>query len=159
VIANSGMSYLAGGAIYRRCLKALWAKRSVRRIFRHEGKAKAIDQIWADRERLFAEFRDTDDKVEFCQSLPWIGPVTRYHLAKELGVEAAKPDVHLARLATHDRMSVERLCRRLARQTGYRLGTIDTILWRACATGILDSKRYEAVGWRAAFRGTPRIKH
>ena len=86
-------------------------------------------------------------------------PTTKYHLAKDLGVDVAKPDVHLARLATRDRTTVARICARLARQTGYRMATIDTILWRACATGILDSKRYELEGWRAAFRGRPRIQH
>jgi hypothetical protein len=80
-------------------------------------------------------------------------------LAKDAGVDVAKPDVHLARLARRDRTDVERMCMRLARWTGYRSATVDTILWRACATGILDSKRYESDGWRAAFRGTPTKAH
>jgi hypothetical protein len=159
VIVNSGMSYTVAGPIYQRCIDALVGKGSVRRVFRHKGKARAIDTIWASRRQLFAEFNAADDKLAFCQSLPWIGPTTKYHLAKDSGVDVAKPDVHLARLARRDRTTVERLCRRLAALTGYRVATVDTILWRACATGLLDSKRYEAEGWRAAYRGQPTKQH
>lgn len=159
VVVNSGMSYTVAGSIYRRCLKALWFKGDVRRVFRHKGKAKAINRIWADRAQLFAAYLEARDKLGFCQSLPWIGPTTCYHLAKDLGVDVAKPDVHLARLAARDRISVQGLCRRLARQAGYRVATVDTILWRACATGIIDSKVYQAQGWRAAFRETPKLEH
>jgi hypothetical protein len=159
VIVNSGMSYVVARDIYDRCWAALERRGSARRVFRHKPKARAIDNIWRNRERLFAELAASDDKLEFCQSLPWIGPVTKYHLAKELGLDVAKPDVHLERLAARDKTSVQRLCARLARQSGYRVATVDTILWRACATGILDSRRYETEGWRAAYRGKPKIEH
>ena len=159
VIVNSGMQYNVAQDIFGRCLEALCARSSVSKVFGHPGKRKAIDRIWKQRQQLFDAYRIADDKLEFCQSLPWIGPVTSYHLAKDLGVDVAKPDVHLARLARRDKTNVARMCAKLAKQTGYRLETVDTILWRACATGILDSKRYEAEGWRAAFRGAPKIKH
>lgn len=159
VIVNSGMSYGVARDIFARCWDALQRSGSARRVFGHKAKAKAIDWIWKHRQQLFAELQVSADKLDFCQSLPWIGPVTCYHLAKELSLDVAKPDVHLARLAARDRTSVKRLCARLARQTGYRVATVDTLLWRACATGILDSKRYAADGWRSAFRGKPKIEH
>jgi hypothetical protein len=159
VIANSGMNYAVAQKIFERCREALQGNRKVQKVFAHPGKAKAIEQIWKDRDQLFTDYQLSDDKLEFCQSLPWIGPTTSRHLAKDLGVDVAKPDVHLARLARRDRTTVPRMCRSLAKQTGYRLATIDTILWRACATGILDSKRYEADGWRAGFRGIPKFQH
>jgi len=37
--------------------------------------------------------------VWFLQQLPFIGPVTAFHLAKNLGIEAVKPDRHLCRLS------------------------------------------------------------
>ena len=159
VIVNSGMQYRVAQAIFDRCVDALRSKGSVRRVFGHPGKVSAIDEIWRQRRQLFAAYKVAGDKLEFCQSLPWIGPVTSHHLAKDLGVDVAKPDVHLARLARRDKKTVTRLCARLAKQTGYRVATIDTILWRACATGILNSKQYEAKGWRASFRGSPKIQH
>lgn len=159
VIVNSGMKYAVAQTIFARCMEKLHQHGKVRRIFGHPGKARAIERIWSQRQRLFEAYQEANDKLEFCASLPWVGPVTKFHLAKDLGVDVAKPDVHLARLARHDRTTVERLCRRLARKTGYRVATIDTILWRACATGILDSRRYEVEGWRAAFRRTPLNEH
>jgi hypothetical protein len=37
--------------------------------------------------------------VEFLQTFKHIGPVTSYHLAKNLGLQIAKPDRHLVRLS------------------------------------------------------------
>lgn len=156
VICNSGMRQSVATVIHQRCMEAVQAGGSATDVFGHPGKAEAIDVIWRDRGALFADFVTADDKVAFCDALPWIGPVTRYHLAKNFGVDVAKPDVHLERLARRDRTTTEKLCARLAKQSGYRVATVDTILWRACAEGIISSRRYEELGWRAAFVGVPR---
>jgi hypothetical protein len=153
VIVNSGMKYAVAREIFERCVDSLHRRGSVRRVFGHPGKSRAIDVIWKKRHQLFEEYMAAEDKLGFCGSLPWVGPVTQYHLAKDFGVDVAKPDVHLARLARRDRTTVHRMCARLARQSGYRIATVDTILWRACATGILNSRRYESEGWDHAFRG------
>lgn len=155
VIVNSGMKNTVALGIFERCIDRLQAGRSIRRVFKHPGKSRAIEAIWKQRHELFAAYGSAEDKVRFCATLPWVGPVTSYHLAKDLGADLAKPDVHLARLARRDRTTVERMCRRLARLSDYRVATVDTILWRACEQGILNSRRYEAEGWRAAYRGFP----
>ena len=152
VICNSGMKNSVAAPIAVRCLAALAAGASVRTVFGHPGKSAAIDTIWQQRATLFERFSRENDKVDILSELPWIGPVTRHHLAKNLGADTAKPDVHLERLARRDKTTTQTLCRRLARQTGYRIATIDSILWRACADGLLNSRRYEAEGWKAAFR-------
>lgn len=153
VICNSGMKNSVAAPIAARCIDALERGASVTTVFKHPGKAPAIDAIWRQRDTLFQRFKTGIVKVEDLLELPWIGPVTMYHLAKNLGADKAKPDVHLERLARRDRTTTERLCRRLARETGYRVATIDSILWRACANGILNSRLYELEGWRKAFRG------
>lgn len=150
VICNSGMKASVAWQIYRRCLDALSAGRSAHDVFGHPGKAEAINCIWAERETLFQGYAEAPDQLAYLQKLPWIGHVTRHHLLKNMGGNEAKPDVHLERLARRSRTTVERLCARLARQTGYRVATIDTILWRACADGIVDSKKYEEQGWTKA---------
>lgn len=152
VICNSGMSNVVAFGIYERCMTALRAGQSAASVFGHPGKRVAIDAIWADRHRLFEGYERSPAPLDYLRSLPWIGPVTAYHLAKNLGADVAKPDVHLERLAAREGTSTEKLCRRLARQTGYRVATIDTVLWRACADGLLDSKAYLKAGWKAAFR-------
>lgn len=159
VIVNSGMKYAVAQTIFARCREELHQHGRVTRAFGHPGKKKAINAIWGQRNQLFDDYEKAEDTLDFCASLPWVGPVTKFHLAKDLGADVAKPDVHLARLARADRTTVERMCGRLSRQAGFRVATIDTILWRACATGILNSRRYETDGWRAAFRGTPITPH
>lgn len=151
VICNSGMRFTVAGPIYERCIAALDDGRSATQVFGHPGKSVAIDTIWRDREALFEAYQTQTDSLAFLHSMPWIGPVTRYHLAKNLGADTAKPDVHLERLARRDKISANGLCRRLARKSGYKIATIDTILWQACADGLLDSRKYERDGWKAAF--------
>ena len=152
VICNSGMKNSVAAPIAVRCLAVLAAGASATTVFGHPGKAAAIDAIWQQRDGLFFRYLAENDKVAFLSELPWIGPVTKHHLSKNLGADTAKPDVHLERLARRDKTTTQKLCRRLSRQTGYRAATIDTILWRACADGLLGSSLYEAEGWKAAFR-------
>jgi hypothetical protein len=152
VICNSGFRNSVAAPIVERCMVALREGRSAATEFGHEGKHRAIDAIWADREVLFAAYLDRGDKIDFLRQLPWIGPITCFHLEKNLGGDYAKPDVHMDRLARRETTTTDELCRRLARLTGYRIATIDTVLWRACADGLLDSARYEADGWKLAFR-------
>ena len=139
VIANSGMRNSVARPIFERCMIALEATDSCKAVFGHPGKSAGIDLIWAERDRLFAEYLAAEDKVTFLQTLSWIGPITKFHLAKNFGGDFAKPDVHLNRLADAEGTTAQALCERLAAETGYRAATVDLILWRACADGIISS--------------------
>lgn len=70
------------------------------------------------------------------QNFPFIGPITSWHLAKNLGLEVAKPDRHLDRLSSslgfddaHD------LCGAVATATGQKVNVVDIVLWRYAASG------------------------
>jgi hypothetical protein len=93
------------------------------------------------------DLKEADDKIAFLDTLPMIGPITRYHLARNLGIDCVKPDRHLVRLAaafgygSSDRVNdqidiVNRMCRDiqadLGGATGEFLGVIDVVLWRYC---------------------------
>ena len=143
VICNSGMRFTVARQIYDRCMSALYEGRPVMSVFGHKGKAAAIERIWAEREALHRGFLAAVDKVEFLVALPWIGDITKFHLAKNFGVDVAKPDVHLQRLADREGCTAQALCERLAGETGFRVATVDTVLWRACATGFLNSRTGE----------------
>ena len=151
VVINGGMRVTVAEIIFRRCMVALEASQSVSTVFGHPGKAAAIDTLWNGRKQFYSEYLQADDQLAFLAALPWIGPVTVDQLAKNLGHDRAKADVHLERLARRDRTTTAKLCRRLAVATGYRVATIDTILWRACESGLLNSKIYERDGWSAAI--------
>lgn len=150
VICNSGMKNTIARKIFTKVMAALQGGASARTVFGHPGKAKAIDGIWARREEHLAGYLAAADKITFCESLPWIGGITKYHLAKNFGADVAKPDVHLQRLADREGTTAQDLCARLAAQTGYRIATVDLILWRACANGVLNSRT-------GAIEGMPKI--
>ena len=151
VICNSGMANTVAMVIYDRCMDALRYGQSVTGVFRHPGKSLAIDAIWLERERHYADYMAADDKISALRSLPWIGDITALHLAKNFGADLAKPDVHMERLARAGGASTEELCARLSATSGYRAATVDTILWRACALKVLNSAKYEIEGWDAAY--------
>lgn len=143
VICNSGMKNTVARGIYNRVGEAIHAGRSAGTAFGHKGKSAAIDDIWRRRDELLAAYLAATDKVEFCASLPWIGHITKYHLAKNFGAQVAKPDVHLQRLADREGATAQALCERLAAETGHKVPAIDTVLWRACANGIINSRTGE----------------
>lgn len=145
VICNSGMRFTVAAGIYARVISALDRGESAGVGFGHKGKVAAIDFIWKERISLFhgylgAARNGPESALAWCESLPWIGGITKYHLAKNFGADVAKPDVHLARLAKHEGVTPQALCERLAAATGYRVATVDVVLWRACAIGAIKSR-------------------
>lgn len=140
VICNSGMKNTVARRIYDKVMPMVRMGGSAANVFGHYDKSQAIDIIWIRRDEFFAGFMAAADKVAFCETLPWIGPVTKYHLAKNFGVDVAKPDVHLQRLADIEGVTAQELCERLAETSPYRVRTVDVLLWRACAVGIIDSR-------------------
>lgn len=146
VICNSGMKHSVAVPIFDRVMAALEENQHPSSVFGHGGKVSAIVYIWNNRRGLLEEFRNLatdDDRLAWCGELPWIGNITKYHLAKNFGVDVAKPDVHLQRLADLHGETVQGLCERLGAKCGLKARTIDVILWRACAVGVLDSRTGE----------------
>lgn len=146
VICNSGMKNTVARGIYDRVMLAIDTGRSARTAFGHPGKSAAIDDVWRAREILLIGFqvRRTDgERLAYLGTIPWIGGITKYHLAKNFGMQVAKPDVHLQRLADTFETTPQELCEELARHTGYKVATVDTLLWRAAAIGALDTRTGE----------------
>jgi hypothetical protein len=151
VICNSGMNNIVARGIFNRVRDLLQTGKPVSgNILGRSGKASAIDTIWAEREQLLQSYLAAPDRLAFCRTLPWIGGITCYHLAKNFGADVAKPDVHLQRLADREGVTAQALCERLARDTGYRVATVDTVLWRACAVGLINSRTGE-FDWDSAI--------
>lgn len=140
VICNSGMQNKVARMIFEKVRGAILEGRSAREEFGHPGKAGAIDDIWSRREELMAGYLQADDKIAFCRTIPWIGGITCYHLAKNFGAQVAKPDVHLQRLAERHGTTCQDLCEVLAERTGFSVSSVDLILWRACAERMIDGR-------------------
>ena len=91
---------------------------------------RIVDRV-AD-EGIEAIRRHVEDRgTEFLQELPYVGPVTACHLAKNLGIVMVKPDRHLTRLAA--KVGCESpldMCRSISECVGDSLSVIDVVLWR-----------------------------
>lgn len=86
--------------------------------------------------RGFDAIRDAvlEDPMSQLQKLPFIGPITVWHLAKNLGLDVAKPDRHLVRMADQCGFSnVADLCNELAQKNCEQVKVVDLILWRYLA--------------------------
>lgn len=105
-----------------------------RRAFGHERKLRAIALIAEFVQQIgFDKFkaRVMQGGPNILRELEFIGPVTCFHLAKNIGLDVVKPDRHLVRVARAMRMSgPEELCRIIADFTGERLATVDLVIWR-----------------------------
>ena len=100
----------------------------------HPGKREAIKTALEKHVQWFGELKCAKDPVEYLQTLPWIGNITKYHLARNIGIDCVKPDRHLVKLAKHFKYdSPLKMVVDIQRNIPYeRLGTIDFVLWRDC---------------------------
>lgn len=103
-------------------------------IYHHKSKIEAIVTAAGVAQRLGPEgvrYALAHEPDTLFDALPYIGPVTRRHLAKNLGVALAKPDRHLARLAVAaGRCGVDDLCQEISDWVGDAIHVVDIVLWR-----------------------------
>lgn len=103
-------------------------------VFGHTGKIDAISKI----AQVVAEVgfdnvkkEIIDNGMQFIRSLPYMGPATSLHFAKNIGLNVAKPDRHLCRMAdSAGYHSPQELCEMISQFVDDRVSTIDLILWR-----------------------------
>lgn len=109
-------------------------RRNASRIFSHPGKIDSIIAIARSVEEAGFEVfmhKISSEGVAFLQSLPFIGPVTSYHLAKNIGLDVVKPDRHLLRIsAIAGCASPVEFCQKISTAVGDRLPVVDLIIWR-----------------------------
>lgn len=103
-------------------------------LFGHTGKIDAIITIaFHVEEHGLDEVRDrlAVDGVPSLQRFPYVGPVTAFHLAKNLGHDVAKPDRHLTRIAhVCGHSDPQALCRHVFDLLGEPVPVVDLVLWR-----------------------------
>lgn len=138
VVISAGMKNQVARVIEQRIVEAYNNKRPISTAFRHRGKVKAIEYMIANHDDIFDKYLEADNRLDFLESLPFIGKITKYHLAKNLGEDVVKPDRHLIRIAQKEGVTPLVLCELLAKKTGYRIGTVDLILWRAANLGLIS---------------------
>jgi hypothetical protein len=87
--------------------------------------------------RWFGELKAANDPFKYLQTLPCIGKVMKFHLARNLGFDCIKPDRHLIMLSLECGFKTPlEMCESIqCSYPEYRIGTIDVILWRWCNLG------------------------
>jgi hypothetical protein len=103
-------------------------------IFRNQKKINAIinssKQVY---EIGFEELKEciSDNPIETLLDFPFIGRVTVYHLAKNIGICIAKPDRHLVRIAELEGFdNVQEFCETISNLTGDCIPVVDIVFWR-----------------------------
>jgi hypothetical protein len=102
---------------------------------RFKKKKQAAAQLAIDNfMRWYGELKCAKDPVAYLQTLPLIGKTTKWHLARNIGIDCVKPDRHLLRLAAfYNYPSPTSLVKEIqVIAPEYKLGVIDLILWRDC---------------------------
>jgi len=157
-VVRSRFSRLSG-AMYGFDPAALSRNRERARVtaiaaFAHERKIDAVLDIAATVYRIGPDGLRAalmNDPEQFLRSLPYIGPVTWRHLAKNLGLPVAKADRHLTRLAfAAARSSVDGLCDEIAKWLGEPVAVVDLVLWRWSVLHARECRR----PWNPMFHGS-----
>jgi thermostable 8-oxoguanine DNA glycosylase len=130
-------------------------------IFGNKNKVNAIVDIWQNREKYSNGYYLLKDapleaKLSYLYRLPYIGKITKNHLARNLGEDVPKYDIWVQRLGVmfsgrkdleskinNSKLSLEivKVCdnmfKQIKQETGLPIGYIDLVLWRACEQNIL----------------------
>ena len=105
--------------------------------FRSPRKLRSIvDAARYVNERRFDNFKldVLADPYTELQKIPYIGVITVWHLAKNLGLDVAKPDRHLARISSGLGFEdAAHFCREISRLCGEQQKVVDLIVWRYLA--------------------------
>jgi len=136
VILNSGMREQIARIISNR-IKQAWSEgKPTSSAFGHKGKVAAIDYIVKNCGVLFTAYLSANNKIEFLKSIPFIGDITCYHLAKNLGHDVIKPDRHLVRIANECKYpNCNEMCLDISKATGDKVSVVDIVLWRSANLG------------------------
>jgi hypothetical protein len=132
-------------------------------IYKNKNKVRAIKNLWDNRQeyqKKFYSLKTVEEKIDFLGTLPHVGNITKYHLARNLGLDFAKYDIWIQRLGValygnqefvdsvnNSKLNpkVKYFCEQMfsdiQKSTGEKIGFIDVVLWRSCQKGLLKIDR------------------
>jgi len=148
VVLSAGMRECVIRGLFDRVSAAFLCWESACRILREKETCRAVALTYFRNQRKIdaiigiAEIVDSEGfehlkarisehGAQVLQELPYIGPITSYHLAKNVGLNVAKPDRHLQRVAAATGFETPAaLCTELAKAVGDRKAVVDIVIWR-----------------------------
>ncbi len=126
------------------------------KIFNNQNKMKSILKIWNNKEIYCSDFyklKTDNEKLNFLETLPYIGKITKNHLARNLGMNMVKYDVWIKRLGAalygngkdfdenilsdDVKIACDTMFDEISKTTGLKKGYIDVVLWKSCQIGLL----------------------
>jgi hypothetical protein len=137
--------------------------RELLKIFGNKNKVNAITDIWLNRSKYRNGYyalkkEPLEAKLDYLLTMPHIGPITRNHLARNLGEDVAKYDIWIQRLGVEWNgrkdlrkkinnskldVAVKKACDAmfayLKQETGLPAGYIDVVLWWACKESLITA--------------------
>ncbi len=131
VVCNSGMKSQIARVIFNKIILAINNNVPVWYVFKNFHKVNAINHLLGLKNHYFSEYLKAEDVLEFCSTLPYMGDIIKYHLAKNFGFDCIKPDRHLERIAEIYNTDPFSMCQKLSDELGDNLNTVDTVIWRA----------------------------
>jgi hypothetical protein len=111
-----------------------FCRRKALSIFRHKQKVNAIFRtchiiVEKGFSNIHAEIKRHG--ANLLREFPFMGPATSLHLAKNLGLNVAKPDRHLLRLAAATgHKTPHEMCENVHKIVGDPISEIDLVFWR-----------------------------
>jgi len=128
VVINSGMK----NQIAEKIFEKFWNKGDINfDAIRHKHKNFSLRKVYNKLDKIFNQYKNSKDKLKFLESLPHIGIKTKYHLAKNLGFDYAKPDRHLTRIASFFNYdNVQEFCNVVSQLSNDEIKIVDTVFWR-----------------------------
>ncbi len=120
-----------------------WDINKALELFQNKRKVLAIEKtgrkLWG---KAFTEWwnkiqNDVDTALIEFEQLDYIGLVTKYHLARNLGYDCYKSDRWIKRVSKACGLSPDQLFAELKKETGDSYAIIDIIIWRACEQKVL----------------------
>lgn len=130
-------------------------QRTALKAIHNEGKIRAIVAVAkrvCDHGFCCVKQRILSAPLVELQEFPYVGPTTARHLAKNLGMDVAKPDRHLSRIAEMAGTGgAQELCSLLSGMTGDPVSVVDVVLWRY-ATLCPDYKQFGSAAGRTGRR-------
>lgn len=137
VVLNAGMRYQVAVQIYHRILYNLYQKEPITQSFNNKKKIEGILYVQKNLTKIFDEYLASNNKIDYLEKLPFIGPITKYHLARNLGQDICKPDRHLIRISKKYNQNPFDLCKNLSCLSGDPIGVVDIVVWRAANLGFI----------------------
>ena len=128
VVINSGMKNTVARKIFIR----FWDDGNFDfNIIRHPHKKRAIKEVYNRLEFHFEHLKQSKNRLKYLKSLPHIGDITKYHLARNLGLNYGKPDRHMVRIIdAFGYNNVQTFCKDVSDLSHDKIGVVDLVFWR-----------------------------